>query len=90
MNAPQMPAVRPHVRQGAPVWTAASKGEADAAAAAGVDYWDTNLWYCSSLGYCPSFVGTTPVRSDGLHLTLEYAATLTPVFAEMFAETMAN
>ncbi|MGC0236675.1 SGNH hydrolase domain-containing protein [Arthrobacter sp. SD76] len=55
-----------------------------AAEAAGAKMIDTRSWFCSS-GYCPSFVGNTPVKRDTVHTTKQYAALLVPVFTDAVA-----
>lgn len=55
-----------------------------AADAAGAKLVDTRSWFCSS-GYCPSFVGNTPVKRDSVHTTKQYAAMLVPVFTDAIA-----
>ncbi|MDQ0731136.1 acyltransferase family protein [Arthrobacter sp. B1I2] len=42
----------------------------------------TRTWFCTDYGYCPSFMGTTPVYADGTHLTAKYSSSLGPVLAE--------
>ena len=53
-----------------------------AASVSGV-YVDVQNWFCYN-GYCPAFVGATPVRFDNAHMSLEYAAKLAPVLVEQF------
>lgn len=48
---------------------------------------DTRSWFCSSSGYCPSFVGNTPVKRDTVHTTKQYAAMIVPVFRDALAGT---
>lgn len=56
-------------------------GQAGAADAAGVEYIDTESWFCVD-GQCPAFVGSTPVRTDSGHLTVQYSASLAPAIEE--------
>ncbi|WP_456552166.1 acyltransferase family protein [Blastococcus sp. SYSU D00813] len=42
-------------------------------------YVDTEGWFCDAAGRCPSFVGSTPVYADGVHLTAAYSERLAPV-----------
>lgn len=51
-----------------------------ASAAAGVEFVDTEDWFCAA-GRCPAFVGSTPVTFDGTHLTAKYVQHLAPVLA---------
>jgi len=53
--------------------------------AAGAKLVDTRSWFCNSGGYCPAFVGTTPVKRDAVHTTKQYAAQLVPVFQDALA-----
>jgi peptidoglycan/LPS O-acetylase OafA/YrhL len=54
------------------------KGESQAAEELGVQYIDTENWFCFE-GACPAFVGRTPVTADGGHLTVQYARSLGPL-----------
>ncbi|WP_285249788.1 acyltransferase family protein [Pseudarthrobacter sp. fls2-241-R2A-168] len=56
-----------------------------AADAAGAKLIDTRSWFCNGSGYCPSFVGNTPVKRDTVHTTKQYAAALVPVFKDALA-----
>ncbi|WP_432676786.1 acyltransferase family protein [Rhodococcus pyridinivorans] len=47
---------------------------------------DSRPWFCTIDDYCPSFVGTTPVKSDKVHITPEYGAKISPAFAEALRE----
>jgi peptidoglycan/LPS O-acetylase OafA/YrhL len=62
--------------------------DAAAATATGTAYADTHLWFCTTYEACPSFVGSTPVRWDGGHLTNAYASSLGPEIADVVAEVM--
>lgn len=64
------------------MWRTLAATERDAAAAAGAEFWDTSLWYCSPAGECPAFVGATVQRVDQIHATREYTQKLVPVFQE--------
>ena len=44
-------------------------------------YLDTSRWFCNSADLCPGFVGTTPVRVDGSHLSVAYSRSLGPLLA---------
>lgn len=43
---------------------------------------DTRPLFCTVDDYCPSFVGTTPMKSDTAHITPEYGELIAPAFAE--------
>lgn len=63
------------------LWETQSRAEAAAVAevdSSQVQYVDTLHWFCNSMRQCPSFVGTTPIRADGNHLTGAYAGFLGP------------
>src|SRR5450631_4100873 len=62
--------------------------DAAASTATATDYADTRLWFCTTRGVCPSFVGSTPVRWDGAHLTSAYASSLGPEMAGFIANVM--
>ncbi len=42
---------------------------------------NTLAWFCSQ-GQCPSYIGTTPVLADGIHLTAAESAASAPLLAE--------
>jgi hypothetical protein len=44
-------------------------------------YINTRRWFCSLRGYCPAFIGKTPVTYDGAHLTTAFAVRTAPEFA---------
>ncbi|MFT4297381.1 MAG: SGNH hydrolase domain-containing protein [Micropruina sp.] len=50
-------------------WNTLRTLEQDAAKQAGGVYLNTQSWTCTLDGQCPSFIGTTPVMTDGVHLT---------------------
>lgn len=64
-------------------WQVQQRAEEAAAAATGARYVDTHLWFCTTVGLCPSFVGNTPVRWDSSHLTQQYADGLRGEFHEL-------
>ncbi|UPW06023.1 acyltransferase [Rhodococcus pyridinivorans] len=39
---------------------------------------DSRSWFCTPDGYCPSFVGTLPVRMDTVHMSPAYADYISP------------
>lgn len=62
----------------------------DAAGRANVSHIDTMRWFCNAEGYCPGFVGNTPVRGDGGHITDAYSERLAPALAERLLATPAS
>lgn len=48
---------------------------------------DTKALFCLPSGYCPMFVGTTPMKFDVRHITPEYGALMSPAFAELLYST---
>lgn len=67
-------------------FTVAAAASVEAVAATGATHIDTRGWFCSERGDCPAFVGSTPVKRDGVHTTKQYAAQLVPVFKEAVAD----
>ena len=64
------------VSQITPEWQAVVNAERDVAQSQQLTYIDDHLFFCTTDGYCPSFVGHTPVRVDGAHITDAYATLL--------------
>lgn len=62
-------------------WIERAAAEERAAATIGGTFIDSREWFCTADRFCPSFVGTTPVRSDATHMTPEYADLMSPAFA---------
>lgn len=62
-------------------WRALSTAEAKVSTAA-VSYVNTVSWFCNDEGYCPGFVGNTPVRVDTGHITVEYSQLLAPLLSK--------
>lgn len=58
-------------------WRAFRAAEARAAAQSGAGYVDPEPWFCAA-GRCPAVVGSTPVYTDGRHLTAAYSRRLAP------------
>ena len=58
-------------------WRAIRAAESAAAQDAGARYVDPEPWFCVG-GRCPAVVGSTPVYTDGRHLTQVYARRLAP------------
>ncbi|KAA0110336.1 acyltransferase family protein [Mycolicibacterium sp. P1-5] len=65
-----------------PIRKAQADAERQLADRIGAVWIDTIPWFCSPDEECPSFVGTTPARLDGEHMTPAYASKITPVVAE--------
>ena len=61
--------------------------EADQELARGVHgtWVDTRVLFCDALGQCPSFVGSTIVKMDKIHLAPAYQAVLGPALKEVLA-----
>lgn len=68
------------------VWRARADVEKGLAGRANGLFIDSRSWFCTDNGYCPSFVGTTPTKSDRIHMTPEYGAKISPVFIEALRE----
>ena len=58
-------------------WRGVQAAESAAALAARATYVDPEPWFCVD-GRCPAVVGSTPVYTDGRHLTTAYARRLVP------------
>jgi hypothetical protein len=71
-------------------WWNFAEAEEAAATQGKARFVDTHLWFCSESGSCPGFVGTTPVRFDGYHLTVEYAKSLAPLLRQATASAPAR
>jgi hypothetical protein len=69
----------------AQLWSDFAGGQEEAAIAGSVQYIQTKDWVCGDSGWCPPFVGTTPLRVDNAHLTIEFSTSLGPVIAEALA-----
>lgn len=70
-----------------PTWTAVHDMEESVATKAGATYIDASQLTCDELSYCPSFIGTTPVMADGIHLTDAMSQQLGPLlYQEMTKE----
>ncbi|NKR74034.1 acyltransferase family protein [Rhodococcus hoagii] len=63
-------------------WLNRAATEKSVAASVGGIFLDPIPWFCTPDYYCPSFVGATPVKSDGAHMLPEYARLISPAFAE--------
>lgn len=58
-------------------WTKVRDAEQAAAQQARARFVDPEQWFCSD-GLCPAVVGSTPVYTDGRHMTAAYARRLAP------------
>ncbi|MFF2107439.1 acyltransferase family protein [Rhodococcus koreensis] len=63
-------------------WRERSGAEEILASAINAQFIDTRRWFCTADDYCPSFVGTTPMRKDAAHITPAYGKLIAPVVAE--------
>ena len=63
-------------------WADLRAAEQAAAARAGAEHVDVEPLFCSG-GRCPAVVGSTPVYTDGRHLTAAYARRLGPPLGEL-------
>ncbi|MDI9914354.1 acyltransferase family protein [Rhodococcus sp. IEGM 1379] len=59
-------------------WLTVNAAEAEVAGKVGAQFVDSREWFCTTSGYCPSFVGSTPVYVDSGHLTSTYSEGLAP------------
>ncbi|OZD85773.1 acyltransferase [Rhodococcus sp. 05-339-2] len=64
-------------------WKARSRADRNLAYRVGGAYVDTRGLFCTPDNYCPSFVGTTPMKSDSAHMTIEYGAKVSSAIAEI-------
>lgn len=64
-------------------WKARSRADRNLAYRVGGTYVDTRSLFCTPDNYCPSFVETTPMKSDSAHMTIEYGAKVSAPFNEM-------
>lgn len=68
-------------------WRNRAATEKAVATSVGGVFLDPIPWFCTTDHYCPSFVGTTPVKSDGAHMLPEYARLISPAVAESLYES---
>jgi peptidoglycan/LPS O-acetylase OafA/YrhL len=62
-------------------WVGVTNAEKSAASSQkNVTYVDTSPWFCTTA--CPPFIGSTPVRVDGVHPVGKYVRSLGPLLAE--------
>ncbi|MFF0816636.1 acyltransferase family protein [Rhodococcus sp. NPDC003318] len=59
-------------------WFTVQAAEETVASKFGARLTDSRPWFCTDSGYCPSFVGTTPVYVDSGHMTATYSEGLAP------------
>lgn len=64
-------------------WLDMSEADRAAAKSAHVQYVDTRGWFCDAENNCPAFIGVTPVRADGVHLTGAFSQQLAPELADV-------
>jgi peptidoglycan/LPS O-acetylase OafA/YrhL len=62
-------------------WSNQAAAEKKLAESVGGEWIDSSEWFCLHSN-CPIFVGSTPVRSDLTHMTVEYAQRIAPVIGE--------
>jgi peptidoglycan/LPS O-acetylase OafA/YrhL len=67
-------------------WRTISSAERTAADSAGATYVDTSPWFCVNQA-CPAFVGATPGRVDGFHITQQLSEQLAPLLKEVLLDT---
>ncbi|WP_256430672.1 acyltransferase family protein [Herbiconiux sp. VKM Ac-2851] len=63
-------------------WTAFEESQRAAVGEGPAEYLSTKSWFCGSEDRCPAFAADTPIRTDGTHLTIEFASLLGPVLRE--------
>jgi peptidoglycan/LPS O-acetylase OafA/YrhL len=66
----------------AELWLSFNAAQKAAAEGASVEYIDTRSWFCGATNNCPAFAANTPIRTDAVHLTIEYSRLLGPVLGE--------
>lgn len=59
-------------------WLTVQAAEQDVAKKFGARVVDSRKWFCTDSGFCPAFVGTTPVYVDTGHMTATYSEGLAP------------
>ena len=65
------------------VWDTVSRAENDVAKAVGGIWIDSRPWFCNFQGrLCPSFVGSTPTKRDGMHMSPDYGHKIAPIIGE--------
>jgi hypothetical protein len=67
-------------------WTKVRAAERAAAQQARSAYVDPERWFCAD-GQCPAVVGSTPVYTDGRHMTAVYARRLAPYLGQALGLT---
>jgi peptidoglycan/LPS O-acetylase OafA/YrhL len=70
-----------HVKQ---QWLDFAEAEQNLASQIGGVWIDSRPWFCNA-GLCPSFVGTTPTKSDLTHLSPAYGRKIVPAMRESFS-----
>ncbi|OZF07500.1 acyltransferase [Rhodococcus sp. 15-1154-1] len=64
-------------------WRARNRAEINLAARVGGVHVDSRALFCTPDDFCPSFVGTTPMKSDSAHMSVEYGQKISPAFGEL-------
>jgi hypothetical protein len=67
-----------------PTWRSIARAEQDVAESVGGTWIDSQPWFCSDEGFCPSFVGSTPTKLDTYHMTTAYGEKIYPAIGESF------
>ncbi|WP_238780426.1 acyltransferase family protein [Prescottella equi] len=65
-------------------WSDSANTERDLAKAFNGVFVTSLPWFCTDNLYCPSFVGSTPVKFDRVHTTPEYGERIAPAVREAF------
>jgi peptidoglycan/LPS O-acetylase OafA/YrhL len=63
-------------------WLAMARAEQDLAQSFDGVWIDSRPWFCTGNGYCPSFVGVTPVMYDDVHMSHPYNQKIASVIGE--------
>jgi peptidoglycan/LPS O-acetylase OafA/YrhL len=63
-------------------WLSMAATEQRLAESVGGVWVDSRPWFCSTDGLCPSFVGSTPMKHDNVHMTRAYEELIYPVIGE--------
>jgi peptidoglycan/LPS O-acetylase OafA/YrhL len=66
-------------------WISFNAAQKAASEASAVEFIDTRTWFCGKNSFCPAFAASTPIRTDAVHLTIEYSRLLGPVLNEALA-----
>jgi hypothetical protein len=66
-------------------WLSIADDEQNLSKSLGGIWIDSQPWFCSQDGVCPAFVGSTPTKLDGSHMSPPYGKKITPVIGESLA-----